>query len=118
MFRMPKKETNHEFLKMALAGFESEMQKIDVRIQEVRALLGGGAKTSTPALDEVAPVRKRRKMSAAARKRIGDATRKRWALGRMGKKTTTKKRVKLSPAERARISGGQAKSGKRNEVPF
>ena len=116
MFRMPKNDP--EVLKMALAGYEAEKLKIDDLARQVREMLDGG-KPSSAAVDEPAPKRKRRKMSAAARKRIGDATRKRWALGRMNtKKTTSNKRLKLSPAERARISGGQAKMGKGNEVPF
>ena len=46
------------------------------RLDKVRALLStDGTKKAASA----APVRKRRKMSAAARKRMGDAQRKRWA---------------------------------------
>src|SRR5580704_16672535 len=40
-----------------------------------------------PAPTPVAPVPRKRKMNAAARKAIGDATRKRWALIRAGKTT-------------------------------
>ena len=45
------------------------------QLKQARALLSGDGtpKTTTPT------VRKRRKMSAAARKRIADAQRKRWA---------------------------------------
>ena len=47
------------------------------RLKQVRALLSSdGVKAETVTL---APIPKRRKMSAAARKRIGDAQRKRWA---------------------------------------
>lgn len=54
-----------------LASIDSEIAKL----MQVRALLStdGRKKTATPI------VRKKRKMSAAARKRIGDAQRKRWA---------------------------------------
>jgi hypothetical protein len=46
------------------------------RLDKVRALLStDGTKKAASA----APVRKRRKMSAAAQKRMGDAQRKRWA---------------------------------------
>ena len=46
------------------------------RLKQARALLSSdGAKNATAA----APVRKRRTMSAAGRKKIGDAQRKRWA---------------------------------------
>jgi hypothetical protein len=54
-----------------LASIDDEI----ARLKQVRALLSsyGAKKTSTPV------VPKKRKMSAAARKRIGDAQRKRWA---------------------------------------
>ena len=88
MFWMPKKQVDRGFLRMALVGYEAERQKIEAKIREIRALLNGPVKHTThvAAVEEVAPVRKRRKMSAAARKRIGDATRKRWADLRKAKK--------------------------------
>jgi hypothetical protein len=52
-----------------LASIDSEI----AQLKQARALLSGAKKAATPA----AP--KKRKMSAAARKRIGDAQRKRWA---------------------------------------
>jgi len=60
-----------------LASIDSEIAKLN----QVRALLSGdGTKTAaTPA----AP--KKRKMSTAARKRIGDAQRKRWAKQKAAK---------------------------------
>ncbi len=55
-----------------LASIDSEI----AQLKQARALLStNGIKNTTTA----APVRKKRKMSAAARKRIGDAQRKRWA---------------------------------------
>ena len=59
-------------IKSILSSIDSEI----ARLKQVRALLStdGTKKTAS-----AAPVRKKRKMSAAARKRIGDAQRKRWA---------------------------------------
>jgi hypothetical protein len=56
-----------------LAALDDEI----ARLKKVRALLS----TSTAAAKDgaAAPGRKRRKLSAAARKRIADAQRKRWA---------------------------------------
>jgi hypothetical protein len=54
-----------------LAEIDAEI----ARLMQARALLSGGGVRKSPA----APVRKRRKMSAAARKRIGDAQRLRWS---------------------------------------
>jgi hypothetical protein len=59
-------------IKSILASIDSEI----AQLKQARALLSSdGTKKSAPA----APVHKRRKMSAAARKKIGDAQRKRWA---------------------------------------
>ena len=64
-------------LRMALVGYEIERTKITEKIAEVQAKLGSrdGASASV----EAKPTRKRRRISAVARKRIAEATRKRWA---------------------------------------
>jgi hypothetical protein len=61
-------------LQMALVGYEIEKQKIEERIREVQAALGG---SEAPAAGAAEP--KRRKMSLAARRRIGAAQKRRWA---------------------------------------
>ena len=72
-------------LAMALVGFEIEKKKIDEKMKEIRAQLGGAgtAKVGRPAKSaaaaETAEAPKRRKLSAAARKRIAIAQKKRWA---------------------------------------
>jgi 1,4-alpha-glucan branching enzyme len=73
---MPTKLTN-EILIAALAGFEVQKTRIDQRMAELKAILSGDSTQSTPAA--VPPQRKPRKMSAAARARIAEAQRKRWA---------------------------------------
>jgi hypothetical protein len=55
-----------------LTSIDSEI----AQLKQARALLSGDVTKKTAS---ASPVRKRRKMSAAARKRIGDAQRKRWA---------------------------------------
>ena len=67
-------------LRMALVGYEIERNKIEEKIREVQSALGTTGNTAAP----VAP--KRRKMSAAARRRIGAAQKRRWALKKAGKK--------------------------------
>jgi hypothetical protein len=66
-------------LAMALVGYEMEKKKIDEKIKELRARLGGGstARVGRPPATETAP--KKRQLSAAARKRIAAAQKKRWA---------------------------------------
>jgi len=65
-------------MQMALIGYEVEKQKIESKIQEIQAFLGGRRrKVVLPGA--FGQPRTRRVMSAAARKRIADAQRKRWA---------------------------------------
>ena len=74
---MPTHKLTPEIINAAVEGFEQQKLRIDVQIAELRQMLTG-TPTATAAAPE-APKGKRRKMSAAARKRIGDAQRKRWA---------------------------------------
>jgi hypothetical protein len=67
---------NTEILTAAIEGLEAQKSRIDTRIAEIRQILRHGR--LEPAAPPELPKR-RRKMSAAARKRIGDAQRKRWA---------------------------------------
>ena len=76
---MPTKLTP-EIITAAVEGFEQQKLRIDAQIAELRQMLTG-TPTATAAAPEV-PKGKRRKMSAAARKRIGDAQRKRWAASK------------------------------------
>jgi hypothetical protein len=77
---MPRGKSSHDqnMLAMALVGYEVEKKKIEERIKEIRARLGGkpAAKAGAPEPGE-AP--KRRKLSKAARNRIAAAQKKRWA---------------------------------------
>ena len=61
----------------AIEGFEAQKRRIDAQIADLRQMLDGGH--SEAAAPPEAPKGRRRKLSAAARKRIGDAQRKRWA---------------------------------------
>jgi hypothetical protein len=88
-----KRTEDTTILSMALIGYETEKQRIEGKINEIRALLGGGrpannatarpatasasAPSSSPASS--APASRKRTLSAAARKRIAAAQKKRWA---------------------------------------
>ena len=89
-------------LRMALIGYAQEQTKIEAQIAEIRAQLGNRSLTVT---DGVAPMK--RKMSAAARKRISEATRKRWQAFRAAKaeaqKPVEKPKRKMSAARRAAL---------------
>ena len=94
-----------EIITAAVEGFEQQKFRIDAQIAELRQMLTGTP--TDPAATPEVPRGKRRKMSAAARKRIGDAQRKRWAES---KKTsarvapeTPKPKRRLSAAGKAAI---------------
>ena len=73
---MPQKLTT-EIIEAAIAGFEAQKHRIDQQISELRQLMSG--EVPAPAVSTTPTGRPRRKMSAAGRKRIAEAQRKRWA---------------------------------------
>ncbi len=88
---MPKRSTtpSREILEAALQGLESQREKLDEQIAEVRRMVSGrgAAKTSRlPAKKHAGnpgrPARKRRALSQEARNRIAAAQKKRWAAFR------------------------------------
>jgi hypothetical protein len=103
---MPTPKITTEILNAAILGMEAQKEKLDAKIAELRAWLSGGPTEPTAAAEP--PKRKRRKMSAAARKRIGDAQRKRWAASKKAAQPSIpeaapKKKRKLSAAGRKAI---------------
>jgi hypothetical protein len=102
---MPQKLTA-EIINAAIEGFESQKRRIDSQIAELRQLLTGGRPESAAASG--APVR-RRKMSAAGRRRIAAAQKARWAKIRgeaepASSPAPARQRRKLSAAGRKAIS--------------
>ena len=84
---MARSKSNQDttMLEMALVGYEFQKLKIDEKIREIRETLGGASSSSAaPATDHVrraktAAPKKRRTLSAEARKRIATAQKRRWA---------------------------------------
>jgi hypothetical protein len=73
-----------ETLEMALIGFEQKKLEIDEKISQIKSLLSGTSSgTSVTSAKAFAtsngPARKKRTLSASARKRIALAQKKRWA---------------------------------------
>jgi len=62
---------------MALVGYEIEKQKIEDKIRQIRAQLGG--RSAAAAAGPIGAPRRKRTLSVSARKRIAAAQRKRWA---------------------------------------
>ena len=102
---MPTHKLTPEIITAAVEGFEQQKLRIDAQIAELRQMLTG-TPTGTAASSEV-PKGKRR-MSAAARKRIGDAQRKRWAESKKASSpvapAAAKPKRKLSAAGKKAIS--------------
>jgi hypothetical protein len=74
---MPTKLT-HEIITAAILGFEEQKRHIDTRITELRAVLTGGP--AAPATTPEPPTRKRKKFSAASRRKMAMAQKARWAI--------------------------------------
>ena len=104
--KMPTHKLSNEIIIAAIDGFESQKSRIDAQIGELRAMLPGGS-TETAATPKAAPAK--RKVSAAARRRMALGQKKRWAaiIGTTGSPSVTpepvKPKRKLSAAGRAAI---------------
>jgi hypothetical protein len=67
-------------LQAALTGYQSEHDRITRAIADLRMRIKGGKAPTSSGPDHAAsPTKPKRKMSAAARKRIAAAQKKRWA---------------------------------------
>jgi hypothetical protein len=108
---------DNSLLAAALVGYESQLQKINDAIAEIRSQLGQRPGRS-PARVVAAP-KTRRTMSAAARKRIAAAQKKRWAAfhakaEKPAKKVAVAKKAapkrKMSPERKAALVANLAKA--------
>ena len=95
-----------EIITAAILGFEEQKRHIDTKIAELRAVLSGARSETASSLET--PKRKRREMSAAARARIAEAQRKRWAASKKMSQPSTpaaapKPKRRLSAAGRRAI---------------
>jgi hypothetical protein len=102
-----KTKLDSDMLAAAIEGLQAHKKRIDERITEVRQLMTGGSAKSAATPE---PRRKRRKVSAAGRKRMAEAQRKRWAARKQSgaapkaaKAEAMKPKRKLSAAGRKRI---------------
>jgi hypothetical protein len=82
-------------LELALKGLEVERAKLDNEIAGIKAQLNGGGKSGQlaqvkPLTSAAATTRKRRRMSAEAKRRISEGMKRRYAEMRKGLKSSTK----------------------------
>jgi hypothetical protein len=99
-------------LQMALIGYQSQLSEINAKMQEIRRRLGGAraAVHDRGRGDIPGPVK--RVLSAAARRRIVAAQKKRWAAYRQsgaGAKRDKPKRT-MSPEAKAKLAANLAKA--------
>jgi len=103
----------NEIITAAIQGFEEQKRRIDSQLVELKAMLSG-----KPADAAASPGsngrRKRRTMSAAGRRAIAEAQRKRWAASKGESEPApatpeTPKKRKLSPAGRKAIADAARK---------
>ena len=66
-----------EILHAAIEGFEEQKKRIDAQLVELRQMLEGGPATRAAEPEAVSP---KRKISAAARRRMALGQQKRWAI--------------------------------------
>jgi hypothetical protein len=92
-----------EIVNAAIQGFEVQKQHLDAQIAELRVMLNG-TRPKAAAMPHNAT---RRKVSAAARKRMAEGQRKRWAAAKGASEPAvaqpTKRKRRLSAAGRAAI---------------
>jgi peptidoglycan hydrolase CwlO-like protein len=93
-------------IEAAIHGFEAQKKNIDAQIAELRGLLTGASQA-----DEAPAKGKRKKFSAAARKRMQEAQRARWAKIR-GESAPAKKAAKPA-AKSAKPKGGITAAGRK-----
>ena len=99
-------QIDQSLLTAALSGLEFEKTRIEGAIAEIKAELGQRGpgrppKAASNGAEQAAP--KRGGMSAAGRRRIAAAQRKRWALLKASQAEPKKAKRKMSPEGRARI---------------
>ena len=97
--------SNAEVLEAALFGLERQRSEIEEKMAELRRQIGGDRagqpRRASVKVDSAAPAVKKRRLSAAARRRIAEAQRKRWAA--IKKAASAPKKRRISAAGRARI---------------
>jgi hypothetical protein len=103
---MPTAKITNKIIEAAIVGFEAQKKSIDAQIAELRAMLTGAPGSSA----EPAPAkRKRRKLSAAAIKRMSAAQKLRWAKIRGESSAAPSK----TTAKAAKPKGGITAAGRK-----
>src|SRR5579872_2974770 len=100
---MPTQKLTAEIIHAAIEGFESQKRRIDSQIDELRQLLNGGS--AEPGAESGTSARKR-KISAAGRRRMAAAQKARWAKVR-GEVEPTSSAAPPKPIKRKMSAAGR-----------
>jgi hypothetical protein len=98
-------------IEAAIRGFEHQKTEIDAQLVELRAMLSGETANTTPE----APAQKRKKFSAAARRKMAESQKARWAKVKGESEPAApapapKAKRKLSAAARATLAANLKKA--------
>jgi hypothetical protein len=105
---MPQHTLSPEILAAALQGLEAQREKISSQIAEIRRIVGGSREPAT----ESATPRGKRKVSAAARKKMAEAQRRRWAKVRAQAEGPKKAARKPAATKKAAVKGRRKRVAK------
>jgi hypothetical protein len=96
-------DSYRELLEAALVGYQSQREQIDAKVAEIQRELG-----TAPARGSAAGSGKR-VISAAGRRRMAEAQRKRWAAAKGEPASAPAKKRKMSAAGKKRIADATRK---------
>jgi len=97
-------KSNHELLRAALVGYQHQVDQLQAKMAEIRHELGTGLEPAS------GPGPKKREISAAGKRRIAAAQRKRWAETKAAEKAAAPARKRrMSAAGRKRIAAATKK---------
>jgi len=100
--------TDRTLLEAALFGYQHQRDEIEAKMAEIHRLLRTSSAKPAPAMAAAAPSQKKRIISAAGRRRIAEAQRKRWAAQKGVRQAPPKKR-RMSAAGKKRIADAARK---------
>jgi hypothetical protein len=107
---MPTQKLTNEIINAAILGFEEQKRQIDAQVRDLRAMLSG-APVETAIPEAAKPAR--RKVSAAGRKKMALAQKKRWAAKKATAKSSTpvakKAKGGITDAGRAALAAAMKK---------
>jgi hypothetical protein len=111
---MPNPKLTNEIINAAIIGFEEQKRRIDVEIAGLRAMLSGASVEAAAEVATTTPTgRARRKVSAAGRRKMALAQKKRWAAKKAGTKPSTpvakKTKGGITDAGRAALAAAMKK---------